>query len=434
MANKVRIGVLGAGRIGQLHITNLVQAVPGAEVVAQDRDFLLIGRKTFMANKVRIGVLGAGRIGQLHITNLVQAVPGAEVVAVADPYLSDAAVELCKGLGIENVSKDPEIVFGNKDIDAVFICSSTNTHADFIIEAAKAGKHIFCEKPIHTDLAKIHEALDAVEKAGVKLQVGFVRRFDHNHKKVRDVHIFCEKPIHTDLAKIHEALDAVEKAGVKLQVGFVRRFDHNHKKVRDVVASGRLGAPHIVKVCSRDPEGPPMSYVEVSGGIFLDMMIHDFDMVRYLSGSEVTEVTAYGTVKTDPDYAKYGDVDTAIVMLKFANGAIGVIDNSRVANYGYDQRTEVHCDKGCVQVSNDLDNQAMISTREGVEIAKPTWFFLERYNDAFITEEKDFVDAILNDTEVPVTGHDGLMPVIIAMAAGKSLKEGRPVKLSEIEG
>ena len=154
------------------------------------------------------------------------------------------------------------------------------------------------------------------------------------------------------------------------------------------------------------------------------MMIHDFDMVRYLSGSEVTEVTAYGTVKTDPDYAKYGDVDTAIVMLKFANGAIGVIDNSRVANYGYDQRTEVHCDKGCVQVSNDLDNQAMISTREGVEIAKPTWFFLERYNDAFITEEKDFVDAILNDTEVPVTGHDGLMPVIIAMAAGKSLKEG----------
>lgn len=176
-----------------------------------------------------------------------------------------------------------------------------------------------------------------------------------------------------------------------------------------------------------------MSYVEVSGGIFLDMMIHDFDMVRYLSGSEVTEVCAYGTVKTDPDYAKYGDVDTAICMLKFENGAIGVIDNSRVANYGYDQRTEVHCDKGCVQVSNDLDNQAMISTRDGVEVAKPTWFFLERYNDAFITEEKDFVDAIVNGTDVPVNGHDGLMPVIIAMAAGKSLKEGRPVKLSEIE-
>ncbi len=339
-----------------------------------------------MSKKVKIGVLGAGRIGRLHITNLVQSVPAAEVVAIADPFLNDDTIAFAESLGIQNYSKDPQDIFANPEIEAVFVCTSTDAHAEMIKRAAEAGKHVFCEKPIHTDLAKIHEALDAVEKAGVKLQVGFVRR-----------------------------------------------FDHNHKKVHDVVASGRLGAPHIVKVSSRDPEGPPMSYVEVSGGIFLDMMIHDFDMVRYLSGSEVTEVSAYGTVKTNPDYAKYDDVDTAIVMLKFENGAIGVIDNSRQANYGYDQRTEVHCDKGCVQVSNDLDDQAMISTRDGVEIAKPTWFFLERYNNAFITEEKDFVDAVINDTEVPVTGHDGLMPVIIAMAAGKSLKEGRPVKLSEIE-
>lgn len=339
-----------------------------------------------MSKKVKIGVLGAGRIGRLHITNLVQSVPQAEVVAIADPFLNDDTIAFAKDLGIENCSKDPQDIFANPDIDAVFVCTSTDAHAEMIRRAAEAGKHVFCEKPIHTDLDKIREAIAATEKAGVKLQVGFVRR-----------------------------------------------FDHNHKKVHDVVASGKLGAPHIVKVCSRDPEGPPMSYIEVSGGIFLDMMIHDFDMVRYLSGSEVTEVCAYGTVKTNPDYAKYGDVDTAIVMLKFANGAIGVIDNSRQANYGYDQRTEVHCDKGCVQVTNDLDNQAMISTREGVEVAKPTWFFLERYNDAFITEEKDFVDAVINNTDVPVTGHDGLMPVIIAMAAGKSLKEGRPVKLSEIE-
>ena len=338
-----------------------------------------------MAKKVKIGVLGAGRIGKLHIMNLCQSVPGAEVVAVADPFLNDETAEWCKSLGVEATSKDPEVVFGNKDIDAVFICSSTNTHADFIIEAAKAGKHIFCEKPIHTDLAKIHEALDAVEKAGVKLQVGFVRR-----------------------------------------------FDHNHKKVHDVVASGRLGAPHIVKVSSRDPEGPPMSYVEVSGGIFLDMMIHDFDMVRYLSGSEVTEVSDYGTVKTNPDYAKYDDVDTAIVMLKFENGAIGVIDNSRQANYGYDQRTEVHCDKGCVQVSNDLDDQAMISTRDGVEIAKPTWFFLERYNDAFIAEENAFVEACLNNTDTAVGAFDGLQPVLIAIAAKESCEKGGiPVKVNQ---
>ncbi len=338
-----------------------------------------------MAKKVRIGVLGAGRIGKLHITNLCQSVPDADVIAVADPFLNDETAAWCNDLGVKVTSKDPEVVFSNPDIDAVFICSSTNTHAEFIMKAAAAGKHIFCEKPIHTDLAKIREALDAVEKAGVKLQVGFVRR-----------------------------------------------FDHNHKKVHDVVASGQLGAPHIVKVASRDPEGPPMSYVEVSGGIFMDMMIHDFDMVRYLSCSEVTEVSAYGAVRTNPDYAKYDDVDTAIVMLKFENGAIGVIDNSRQANYGYDQRTEVHCDKGCVQVSNDLDNQAMISTRDGVEIAKPTWFFLERYNNAFIQEAKDFTDAILNDKETPVKGIDGLMPVMIAMAAKKSLDEGRSVKLSEI--
>ena len=339
-----------------------------------------------MAKKVKIAVLGAGRIGKLHITNLCQAVTDAEVVMVADPFLTDETIAWCNSLGVKNCTKNADEVFANKDVEAVFICSSTDTHAEFIIKAAAAGQHIFCEKPIHTDLDKIREALDAVEKAGVKLQVGFVRR-----------------------------------------------FDHNHKKVRDVVASGRLGAPHIIKVASRDPEGPPMSYVEVSGGIFMDMMIHDFDMARYLSGSEVTEVSAYGVVKTDPEYAKYGDVDTAIVMLKFENGAIGVIDNSRQANYGYDQRTEVHCDKGCVQVSNDLDNQAMISTREGVEIARPTWFFLERYNDAFIQEAKDFTDAILNNKETPVKGIDGLMPVMIAMAAKKSLDEGRSVKLSEIK-
>jgi myo-inositol 2-dehydrogenase/D-chiro-inositol 1-dehydrogenase len=176
-----------------------------------------------------------------------------------------------------------------------------------------------------------------------------------------------------------------------------------------------------------------MSYVAVSGGIFTDMMIHDFDMVRYLSGSDVVEVSATGAVLTDPGYAEYDDVDTAIVTLKFANGAIGVIDNCRQAPYGYDQRVEVLCEKGAVQDNNHLENEAFISTAETVESAKPTYFFLERYNDAFVAEEKAFVDAVLNDKEVPVGGKDGLEPVRIAIAAKKSLKEGRPVKLSEIE-
>ncbi|HBN55192.1 MAG TPA: inositol 2-dehydrogenase [Lachnospiraceae bacterium] len=339
-----------------------------------------------MEKKINIGLLGIGRIGKLHARNLLCSVPNAKLYAVADPYMNDETREWVKAMGIENCYEDPEKIFKDDVIDAVFICSSTNTHAEFIKRAAKAGKHIFCEKPIDTDLGKIKEALEAVKEAGVKLQVGFVRR-----------------------------------------------FDHNHKAVRDTVASGKLGNPNIVKVTSRDPDHQPMEYIKVSGGIFLDMTIHDFDMVRYLAGSEVTEVVAYGAALSGAGYDQYDDVDTAIIMMKFANGALGVIDNSRAAHYGYDQRTEVHCDKGCVQVSNDLNNQAMISTAEGVEIAKPTWFFLERYNDAFIAEAEAFAEAVLNDTDTPVTGTDGLAPVKIALAAAKSLKEGRIVKLDEID-
>jgi myo-inositol 2-dehydrogenase/D-chiro-inositol 1-dehydrogenase len=338
-----------------------------------------------MAKMVKIGLIGAGRIGKLHGNNLVRSVSGAKIEALAEIMLNDDHKKWAERLGIKKVYKDPREIMKDPDIDAVFICSSTDTHADLIIEAAQAGKNIFCEKPIHTNVTIIKEALEAVKKAGVKLQVGFVRR-----------------------------------------------FDHNHKKVRDTVASGRLGRPHIVKVTSRDPEAQPIEYVSVSGGIFMDMTIHDFDMVRYLAGSEVSEVSAYGAILIDPRIKEFGDVDTAIVMLKFENGALGVIDNSRAARYGYDQRTEVHCDKGCVQAANDLIDTSMISTADGVYLEKPTWFFLERYNDAFIAEAQAFVDAISNNGEVPVDGNDGLMAVYVAQAAEKSLKENRPVKLSEV--
>ena len=340
-----------------------------------------------MSKKLRIGLLGAGRIGKLHGTNIQNFVPDAEVTILADPFLNPDMEAWAAGIGITKCTKDPEEVFASQDVDAVFICSSTDTHADFIIKAAAAGKHIFCEKPIHTDIARIKEALEAVEKAGVKLQVGFVRR-----------------------------------------------FDRSHKAVRDVVASGKLGKPYVVKVCSRDPGAPPMEYVKVSGGIFLDMMIHDFDMVRYLSGSDVVEVSTTGAVLVDPQFADYDDVDTAIVTLKFANGAIGVIDNCRQAPYGYDQRLEVLCEKGSVQDNNHLENEAYVSTADTVCSAKPTYFFLERYNDAFVEETKEFVKAVLDGADVPVTGKDGLEPVRIAIAAKKSLQEGRPVKLDEIEG
>ncbi len=338
-----------------------------------------------MADNLRIGIIGTGRIGKLHAENVTYLVQDADLVAVADIMMNDDIRAWAESLGVEKIYDDPEKIFNDPDIDAVMICSSTATHADFIIKAAEAGKDIFCEKPIHTDPKKIEEALAAVDKAGVKLQIGFVRR-----------------------------------------------FDHNHKKVRDVVASGDLGEPHVVKISSRDPEPPSMDYIAVSGGIFVDMMIHDFDMARYLAGSEVTEVAAYGTVKVDDDFAKYDDVDTAIVMLKFENGAIGVIDNSRAARYGYDQRVEVHCDKGCVQDNNDLVDTTSISTVDGVVCEKPKWFFLERYNDAFVAEINAFVDAVKNDKEVPVTGHDGMMPVLMAIAAKKSMDEDRSVKISEV--
>ena len=286
-------------------------------------------------------------------------------------------------LGINNVYDDYRRIIADPEIEAVSICSSTDTHAQ-IIEAANAGKHIFCEKPIDFSIDRIYEALDAVDKNGVKLQIGFNRR-----------------------------------------------FDHNFKKVRDLVKEGEIGTPHIIRITSRDPEPPPIEYVKRSGGIFLDMTIHDFDMARYLSGSDVVEVYTNAAVLVDPAIGEAGDADTAVISLKFANGAIGVIDNSRKAAYGYDQRVEVFGSEGCVTVSNDTPTSAVISTQSGVISDKPKYFFLERYQDSFVTEMRAFFDSIINDSEPPVNGVDGLKPILIALAAKESYETGRPVKVEE---
>ncbi len=338
-----------------------------------------------MAKKIRIGVIGAGRIGKLHTENLVFSVKGAEVAAIADVMMDDAKREWAKGLGIEKVGNDYKEIINDPSIDAIFVCSSTDTHSIISYEAVKAGKHVFCEKPI-----------------------------DH------------------DLDEIRKVLAAVKEAGVKYQVGFNRRFDKNFKAVRDAVAAGKVGRTEVIKVTSRDPEPPPISYVKVSGGIFFDMMIHDFDMVRYLSGSEVVEVSANGTVLVNPEIGEAGDVDTAIVSLKFANGAIGVIDNSRRAAYGYDQRIEVFGSEGCMTADNETANNTTLSTAAGVLKEKPLFFFLERYNEAYINEAQSFVNAIVNDTDTIVGAIDGLKPVLIAQAAQKSLELGGvPVKVGE---
>ena len=335
-------------------------------------------------NIVRMGVIGAGRIGKLHAENLATRIPGACVSVIADPVF-DAAQQTAERLHIPVASADYRRIMDDPDIDAVAICSSTDTHAGMIVEAAGAGKHIFCEKPIAYDLKKIDEALAAVEKAGVKLQIGFNRR-----------------------------------------------FDPNFRKVRQMVMDGKIGEPHILRITSRDPAPPPIEYVKVSGGIFFDMTIHDFDMARYLIGDEVEEIYVAGGVRVDPRIGEAGDLDTAVTTLIFKNGAIGTIDNSRKAVYGYDQRVEVFGSDGMVTAINNTPDSHIYSDAEGVHSAKPLYFFLERYMESFIAEMKDFVESLQNDRVPPVTGIDGRIPVVMAMAATRSYREKRPVKLSEV--
>ena len=331
---------------------------------------------------LKLGLLGAGRIGQVHAAAITADVRDAKITRVVDVYEASAEA-LGTRYGI-SYSTDPQDIFGDDEIDAVLICSSTDTHAAFMIRAAEAGKHIFCEKPV-----------------------------DH------------------DLGRIDEALAAVEKAGVKCMIGFNRRFDHNFMKVREMINAGRVGDLHVLQITSRDPAPPPISYIKVSGGLFMDMMIHDFDMARFLFG-EVEEVYALGGAMVDPAIGEAGDVDTAIVTLTFKNGAMGTINNSRQAVYGYDQRVEVFGSKGMVDVKNDYPNTHTFYGADGVVSEKPLYFFLERYMDAYKNEMKAFVDCVVNDTTEPATVHDGRESVVLAMAALKSLQEKRPVKISEI--
>ncbi len=335
--------------------------------------------------KLRIGIIGAGRIGSLHAKSITYNVPTAQVVGITDIFTANAE-KVAAELGIKKVYADYKEMLDDPNVQAVFICSSTDTHADIAIEAAKAGKHIFCEKPVDLTPAKVNAVIDAVAKAGVKLQVGFNRRFDHN-------------------------------------------FAH----VRSMVEDGKLGKVEIVKITSRDPAPPPAEYSAVSGGMFLDMTIHDFDMARFQAGSEVTEVYANATSLVDPEIGKAGDVDTAVISLKFANGAVGVIDNSRRAAYGYDQRVEVFGSKGSAIASNDTPTTVVFMGEDGVVADKPLYFFLERYMQSFRDEVLQFVDAVLNDKETPTSGADGLNSILVALAAKKSVAEGRPVLVSEIK-
>ncbi len=335
--------------------------------------------------KLKVGIIGGGRIGRVHAQSITNLVPGAKIVAIADPFMNEKLETWAKEIGISETYKDPYDIINHKEIDAVLICSPTSTHSELIQASARAKKHIFCEKPVDTDLKRIDETMKVVRENGILFQIGFNRR-----------------------------------------------FDHNHSDVRKAVMENKVGDVHVIKVTSRDPEPPNAEYVKGSGGIFLDMMIHDFDMVRYLSNSEVKEVYATGAVLIDPEIGKAGDVDTAMVSLKMENGALAVIDNSRQAVYGYDQRTEVFGSKGCAKVENDRKSLIELSTKDSVESEKPLYFFLDRYIDSYANEIIDFINSVNDGAQIKCGIDDAIRPVEIALAASKSLKEHRPVLISEV--
>ncbi|HVV70230.1 MAG TPA: inositol 2-dehydrogenase [Verrucomicrobiae bacterium] len=335
-------------------------------------------------DKLNVGIIGAGRIGKVHAENLAFRVPEARACAITD-LNREAAQSVASRCGIPTVAGSVEQILGDPTIKAVLICSSTDTHADLIVRAAQAGKHIFCEKPIAHSLAKI----DA-------------------------------------------ALAAARQAGVKLQIGFNRRFDANFARVRSAVVNGEVGKPRLLHIISRDPGPPPISYVKVSGGIFLDMTIHDFDMARFLIGDEVEEIYTAGGVMVDRAIGEAGDLDTALIVLRFRNGVIGTIDNCRQAAYGYDQRVEILGSAGKIATDNCYPNQATLSTGQNVYRDLPLNFFMERYTESFATEIRSFVKSVAEDKPTAVTGLDGRIPVVMGLAARKSFDERRPVKLSEI--
>lgn len=333
--------------------------------------------------KINIGIAGVGRIGKIHLENILQQFQDVHISLVSDPSPEGEKYIIDKKLGY---AANFDAILSKKEIDAVIICSPTDTHADFVAKAAKAGKHIFCEKPLDLSL-----------------------------DRVKDV------------------LRIVEKSGVKLMLGFNRRFDPNFLKIKSMVGSGKVGEPQILKIVSRDPGPPPISYIKVSGGLFMDQAIHDFDMARYIMGKEVTEVFSRGAVMVDKAIGEAGDIDTALTTLIFEGGAMANIDNSRKAAYGYDQRLEVFGSEGMVKADNNFPDNHQFYSADGVHGSLPLHFFLERYATSYLNEMAVFFKAIQNDEAVVVSGEDGLKAMKIALAAKKSIAENRPVRVEEIK-
>ena len=327
---------------------------------------------------LNFGILGCGRIGQVHGL-AIQSIPCAKVSAVSDPF-DDNAQKLAAITGAKVMSADTLI--SSTDVDAVIIATPTTTHFDFIHAAAKAGKAIFCEKPIDMDADRIRQCIDVVGK--------------------------------------HD---------VPFMTGFNRRFDRDFSTVQKRIASGEIGDVEIVTILSRDPSPPPLDYIKTSGGLFRDMMIHDFDMARFLMGEEPNSIHAVGSVLVDPQIGKAGDVDTAAVTLTTPSGKICQISNSRRATYGYDQRLEVHGSLGMLRAENVLQNGVELASEAGFARAATEPFFLERYRDAYAAELAHFVACIEAGNHPYPNAEDGLKAQLMADAATKSLQTGEVISL-----
>ena len=330
---------------------------------------------------LKVGLIGAGRIGAVHAA-AISSNPESQLVAISD-YYPENAEKLAAKHG--SVARTTEEIIADGGIDAVLIATSTDTHSDLIEASTAAGKAVLCEKPVDLSLARARACQTAAAATG--------------------------RPV---------------------MIGFNRRFDINFSSLRNALNDGQIGKAELLSITSFDPAPPPVAYVKVSGGLFRDMMIHDFDMANFIMGDAPETVSAVGSSIVDPEIGKAGDIDTAVVTLRYADGRIAVIKNSRRAAYGYDQRVELLGSQGLLQAQNMLENTVVKSTTAGVTGAKPTYFFLERYMAAYEAEWNAFVQALKRDEAMPVTLDDGVAALVMAEAATNSLKSGAPVRLSTI--
>jgi myo-inositol 2-dehydrogenase/D-chiro-inositol 1-dehydrogenase len=333
--------------------------------------------------QIKIGIIGIGRMGQIHLDNLMQKFSEVEVVAISD--INEEARQWAEKYTISKFYFDYQDLISDQEVNTVVICSPTNQHAENIIAAAQAGKNIFCEKPM--DLS--------IQTATKVLQI-------------------------------------VEKAGVKFMLGFNRRFDPNFMKIKGLIEEGKVGDPQIVKITSRDPAPPPIDYIKSSGGMFLDMTIHDFDMARFMVSSKVISIFAVGRNIVDPNIGIAGDIDTAVVTITFDSGAIATIDNSRQAVYGYDQRLEVFGSEGMAGTENNKSDNHYYYNKKGQSESLPLYFFMDRYILSYFNEIKAFIDCIVHDEVPKVGGQDGLISLAMGWAANTSMQENRVVMLKEM--